>query len=192
MKKIIITFASLLLSLNMFSQSFINNLKDANLICDISAVGGVYGYSEGIYQPVFGADLTFFGLMFGWTEYKGETTYISQPVHVDSYTKKDGTHVSSYNRSKPGHKGNYHTEFLGAEAYMGFWIPAVVFKNGNNLYASPIIGITGQMFGNDFTYGAGLKYIINDTRLSYGFTLKVTKYSIDFGISIAGTGNARY
>ena len=138
MKKLII-FAAILFSVSAAAQTFSETVKEGRLRLDVTLTGGTYGYSESMIQPVFGWEVTFGGIMFGISEYPGDSVYDTKPVHVKSYTKKDGTHVSSYNRARPGGKGSTHSEMIGAELYMGFWIPCMLFSN-SNLYAAPIIG----------------------------------------------------
>ena len=182
MKKIFI-LASLLFSVSATAQSFIETVKEGRLRFDCGIVGGTYGYSKDMIQPVYGFEVTCAGIMFGVTEYPGNTIYDSKPVHVSSYTKKDGTHVSSYNRSLPGHKGSTHHEYIGAEMYVGFWIPCMI-SNNSNLYAAPVIGVTGKDFNNDIVYGAGIKYVINSV-CPFGISVKVTNYSLCLGLSFA-------
>jgi hypothetical protein len=187
MKKTIIAFASLLLSVNMFGQVVVSHprykeyFKESIIKADVAFTFGSVGYSSNIIEPVFGGELTFRGFMMGFTLCDGGYVEGAKTVHVSGYTKSNGTYVSSYNRRAPGRSGGGR-DFNPAEIYFGYYLPCFSY-DVMNYYVSPIVGGTLLEVNNPFTYGAAIKLIFVNSYC--GVTLHVTNNAFKLGLSIS-------
>ena len=196
MKKLII-FAAILFSVSAAAQRqsykdyFVNNL----LMLDVTVSKGKclprgkenYVASRSFSYTSF--EFSCLGFMIGYGWYFDGTYSSHQPVNVSSYTKSNGTHVNSYKRALPNHKGSQKKNYQASELYFGYWLPSIHINNFN-FYSTPIIGISPESYISDdismisngkiLVYGAGIKVGLSNI----GITIRATNISASAGISL--------